>query len=135
MGNKTFDEVKILANLYDKNGNLIDVVETTPVFDVGYPNSSSPYKFEVDVNASRFDHYLVQLGGRQSASGTNPFSSNNSNSSGNPNDIQAGTLQDCYGNNMAWIFLVSVLSAKQTNLLDPALKSYLTSSGIVDLIM
>jgi len=38
--------------------------------------------------------------------------------------IQPGTLQQCYENNMAWVLLGNLLSAKQVNLLDPAVKSY-----------
>jgi hypothetical protein len=124
IGNKTFDEVSVVANLYDKNGSLIDVVQTTPIYHVGFPNSTSPYKFEVYVNASHFDNYLIQLGGKEGSSGTNIFNNVNSNRSENVNDIQEGTLQDCYGNNISWVLLGSILSAKEINLLDPAVKSY-----------
>jgi len=79
IGNKTFDAVSLLANLYNKKGNLIDVVETTPFFNVGEPNSSSPYKFEVNLNASQLDHYLIQVGGADSDKNTTSINTNASN--------------------------------------------------------
>jgi hypothetical protein len=131
IGNVTFDSVSVLASLYDKNGNLIDVVETTPTFDVSYPNSSSPYKFEVDVNASRFDHYLIQLGVKnESSTGNAPtntalFNSNTSNSE-NRTDAGTRTFQDCYFKGIGMLSLAVIFAPSEkldaTDLLNPAYK-------------
>jgi hypothetical protein len=63
IGNKTFDSVSMFISLYDKNGNLIGLEETTPIFDnVGNPGNSSEFKFDIRTNSSLFDHYIVKIG-------------------------------------------------------------------------
>jgi hypothetical protein len=61
--NKTFDgDVAMFITLYDKNGNLIGLEETTPIFDVSNPGNSSEFKFDIRTNSSLFDHYIVKIG-------------------------------------------------------------------------
>jgi hypothetical protein len=136
VGNTTFDSVSVSANLYDKNGNLIDVVETEPVFGVSYPNSSSPYKFEVYVNASRFDHYLIQIGTKNVSSTTNALTNTalfNSNTSNSENGIDSNkrTFQDCYFKGMGMLSLAIIFAPSEkldaTDLLNPAYKKMIIS--------
>jgi hypothetical protein len=63
IGNKTFEgDVAMFITLYDKNGNLIGLEETTPIFDIRNPGNSSEFKFDVRTNSSLFDHYIVKIG-------------------------------------------------------------------------
>ena len=136
IGNKTFNEVSLLSNLYDKGGNLIDVIETTPFHSVGFPNSSSPYKFEVYVNASQFDHYLIQVAGRENSIGTNIFESDNTNQSiltggNNTNALENAnpkTFNDCYKNIASTLMLMLVFTPETVDLTSPEIKTYLTNA-------
>ena len=63
IGNQTFDYVSLFITLYDKNGNLIGLEETTPIFNtVGNPGNSSEFKFDIGTNSSLFDRYIVKVG-------------------------------------------------------------------------
>ena len=63
IGNKTFDYVTLYITLYDKNGNLIGLEETTPIFStVRNPGNSSEFKFDISTNSSLFDRYIVKVG-------------------------------------------------------------------------
>lgn len=64
IGNRTTDKLNLIVTLYNKTNSLIGVEQTIPILDVGEPNSSSPFKFDVLTNTSQFDHYLIQVGGR-----------------------------------------------------------------------
>jgi hypothetical protein len=81
IGNVTYGTAWILVTLYNNKGNLIDVQETKPFFDITTPNSTSPYKFEVYVNASDFDHYTIQFPTQESEYETNDNKINNNSSS------------------------------------------------------
>jgi hypothetical protein len=62
-GNQTFDEVSLYITLHDKNGNLIGLEKTTPIFsNVGNPGNSSEFKFDISTNSSLFDRYIVKVG-------------------------------------------------------------------------
>ena len=66
IGNTTYGNVSIIANLYNNESGLVDLIEGTPIHDIGRPNSSSPYKIYVELhNASDFDHYLIQVIGKK----------------------------------------------------------------------
>lgn len=63
-GNKSFNELNLIATLYDKNNSLIDVERTVPLLDIKQQGDISPFKFVIRSNASLFDHYVVQIAGR-----------------------------------------------------------------------
>ena len=65
VGNKTFDLVNLHITMYDKNGNLIGLEETKPIWDISSPGNSSEFKFDVYTNASLFDHYIIKVGTNQ----------------------------------------------------------------------
>jgi hypothetical protein len=63
-GNKSFNELNLIATLYDKNNSLIDVERTVPLLDIKQQGDISPFKFVIRSNASLFDHYVIQIAGR-----------------------------------------------------------------------
>ena len=63
-GNKSFNELNLIATLYDKNNSLIDVERTVPLLDIIQQGDISPFKFVIRSNASLFDHYVIQIAGR-----------------------------------------------------------------------
>ncbi len=64
IGNKTFNQINLIVTLFDKNNTLIGVESTVPILDITSPGSKSPFKFDVLTNSSKFDHYLIEIGGK-----------------------------------------------------------------------
>jgi hypothetical protein len=65
IGNKTFNSIILYITMYDKNGNLIGIEDTQPIWDISNPGNSSEFKFDVYTNASLFDHYIIKPGSNQ----------------------------------------------------------------------
>jgi hypothetical protein len=62
IGNKTLIGAGVVAELYDFNNRLINVIEYTPVIvNTLGPNEISPFK--VWTNTRSFDHYVVRIVG------------------------------------------------------------------------
>jgi hypothetical protein len=63
IGNNTYSNVSLEAQLFDQKSKLIDVESGSPVFSTFFPGGISGYKIPVKVNASDFHHYVIQVGG------------------------------------------------------------------------
>ncbi|MGA7007745.1 MAG: hypothetical protein WBY28_11770 [Nitrososphaeraceae archaeon] len=64
LGNKSFNEINLIATLYDNNNSLSDVERTVPLLDIKQQGDTSPFKFLVRSNATLFDHFVIQIAGR-----------------------------------------------------------------------
>jgi hypothetical protein len=63
IGNNTYSNITLEAQLFDQKSKLIDVESGNPVFSTFFPGGISGYKIPVKVNASDFHHYVIQVGG------------------------------------------------------------------------
>jgi hypothetical protein len=128
ISNETKEGINLIVEIYNSTNHLVGVDQGYPIFSTLRPNEESPFKVNTNVPRLSNDHYVVTVGALESAIDqpqVNATLSNNTiDTPKNNNDIHVGTLQQCYENNMAWMFLANVLSAKGINILDPALKRY-----------
>ncbi len=128
ISNETKEGINLIVEIYNSTNHLVGVDQGYPIFSTLRPNEESPFKVNTNVPRLSNDHYVVTVGVLESAIDqpqVNATLSNNTiDTPKNNNDIHVGTLQQCYENNMAWMFLANVLSAKGINILDPALKRY-----------
>ena len=60
--NETFNDVFLIAEFYDVNNNLIGLEKSSPFFNVNFPATKSPFKFEIYLDESQFDHYNILVG-------------------------------------------------------------------------
>jgi len=66
IGNTTYNDVSIVASLYNNRSGLIDLIEDHPIHDVSSPNNSSSFKIPVELhNQSDFDHFVIQAIGKK----------------------------------------------------------------------
>jgi len=128
ISNETKEGINLIVEIYNSTNHLVGVDQGYPIFSTLRPNEESPFKVNTNVPRLSNDHYVVTVGALESAIDqpqVNATLSNNTiDTAKNSSDIHVGTLQQCYENNMAWMFLANVLSAKGINILDPALKRY-----------
>jgi hypothetical protein len=128
ISNETKEGINLIVEIYNSTNHLVGVDQGYPIFSTLRPNEESPFKVNTNIPRLSNDHYVVTVGALESAIDqpqVNATLSNNAiDTPKNNNDIHVGTLQQCYENNMAWMFLANVLSAKGINILDPALKRY-----------
>jgi len=64
ISNKTLENIKVVAELYDSTNQLIDVVKGTPTFPNLTPGETSSFKveYQTDNKNVTFDHYLIKMG-------------------------------------------------------------------------
>jgi hypothetical protein len=128
ISNETKEGINLIVEIYNSTNHLVGVDQGFPIFSTLRPSEESPFKVNTNVPRLSNDHYVVTVGALESKIDhpqVNATLSNNTiDAPINNSDIHVGTLQQCYENNMAWMFLANVLSAKGINILDPALKTY-----------
>jgi hypothetical protein len=128
ISNETKEGINLIVEIYNSTNHLVGVDQGYPIFSTLRPSEESPFKVNTNVSRLSNDHYVVTVGALESKIDhpqVNATLSNNTiDAPINNSDIHVGTLQQCYENNMAWMFLANVLSAKGINILDPALKTY-----------
>lgn len=128
ISNETKEGINLIVEIYNSTNHLVGVDQGYPIFSTLRPNEESPFKVNTNVYRLSNDHYVVTVGALESAINQQQVNATLSNNTidtpKNNSNIHVGTLQQCYENNMAWMFLANVLSAKGINILDPALKAY-----------
>lgn len=128
ISNETKEGINLIVEIYNSTNHLVGVDQGYPIFSTLRPNEESPFKVNTNVSRLSNDHYVVTVGALESAINQQQVNATLSNNTidtpKNNSNIHVGTLQQCYENNMAWMFLANVLSAKGINILDPALKAY-----------
>lgn len=58
-----FGQVKIVAELYDRNNRLVAVESTTPEFAALGTNDSSPFKLTANILDQSLSYYFIRCGG------------------------------------------------------------------------
>jgi len=64
IGNQSYDNIELVADIYNPSNQLIDVIKGSPSFATLAPGEQSSFKieFQTDNKDATFDHYIIHTG-------------------------------------------------------------------------